>query len=179
MSRWLCSHSQILCPSLPSRFLSTKTSILYKSNCTLDIPTQSTGEKTQNKQAVWFHFKLIIVNFKLVFTVAQKSNYMSKCILSLSNLSFLTNLECLSLVLHSASPGKWEPSAENFSKLSPLQFTFLSFLSLSPLPDFLPFTLNGLFVPPPWPVSPSVHSCMFAFCYLIDISKLTCCKPLC
>lgn len=128
MSRWLCSHSQIVCPSLPSPFLSTKTPIL----CTLDIPTQSTGEKTQNKQAVWFRFKLITVNFKLVFTVAQKSNYMSKCIPSLSNLSFLNNLECLSLLLHSASPGKWEPSVENFSKLSHLQFTFPSFLSWFP-----------------------------------------------
>lgn len=63
MSKCLCSHSQLLCLFIPSLFLSTKMSILFKSNCILDTLIESRGGKNP-KQAIWFHFKLISVNFK-------------------------------------------------------------------------------------------------------------------
>ena len=131
--------------SVPSLFLSGETSVFFKSNCTLCMNKESQGKNPQTDR---LHFKLIMANFKLSLTTAGKSNYMSKIhSISVSHLSFLTNLELLS----SLFTEEIRATSQEFPTLPACSRP----LNLSS--DFPLFTLKGFSVPLPWPVPRFVH----------------------
>ena len=142
-------HTEILCPSICSfTFLVWWNVSLFQIQLYFVHEQRKSREKSLNRQAVWLHFKLIMVNFKLSLTTARKSNYMSKVhSISVSHLSFLTNLELLSSLFT-------EEIRATSQELPTLPACFRP-LSLSS--DFPPFTLKGFSVPLPWPVPRFVH----------------------